>query len=96
VLLLWIEFSGLARKSELAFTAGDYGVERSVALVVSLGTRKSQPEGSSPMTKHMPEAPPANRSPKGPGDPNTSEQGDTANIRQNTTNKGSFRGWRMK
>ena len=64
------------------------------------------------MTKPMPEAPAANRSDKGPGDHheiasdttrakhpddlNTSEQGDAANIRQNTTNKGFFRGRRMK
>jgi hypothetical protein len=64
------------------------------------------------MTKHLPEAPPANRSDKGPGDfhepardtahakhsgeLNTSEQGDTANIKQNTTNKGFFRGRRIK
>ena len=64
------------------------------------------------MTKHLPEAPVANRSRKGPGDHhevgsdttqlkhlddlNTSEQGDTANIKQNTTNKGFFRGRRMK
>ncbi len=64
------------------------------------------------MSKHMPEAPIANRSQKGPGDhqevasdtthrkppdeENTSEQGDTANIKQNTTNKGYFRGRRMK
>lgn len=64
------------------------------------------------MTTHMPDVPPANRSPKETGDahavarsvdtslrsrePNTAEQGDTANIRQNTTNKGFFRGRRMK
>ena len=64
------------------------------------------------MTKHMPEAPVANRSNKGPGDHhevggdttvgkrpddlNTFEQGDTANFKQNTTNKGFFRGRRMK
>ena len=64
------------------------------------------------MTRHMPEAPAANRSDKGPGDHheiasdttrekrlddlNTSEQGGAANIRQNTTNKGFFRGRRMK
>ena len=64
------------------------------------------------MTKHMPDVPAANRSKKGPGnhhevgsdttherrpdDLNTSEQGDTANIKQNTTNKGFFRGRRMK
>ncbi len=64
------------------------------------------------MSKHLPEAPPDNRSKKGPGDAhegptdtgparhadalNASEQGDTANIKQNTTNKGFFRGRRMK
>ena len=64
------------------------------------------------MTKHMPEAPVANRSKKGSGDHhevgsdtthakrptdlNTAEQGDTANIRQNTTNKGFFQGRRVK
>jgi hypothetical protein len=64
------------------------------------------------MTKHLPSIPPANRSSKGPGDqhevskdsdqekhiepPNASEQGETANIKQNTTNKGFFRGRRMK
>ena len=64
------------------------------------------------MSKHLPETPPANRSHKGPGDhqavasdampakhpadPNTAEQGDTANIKQNTTNKGFFAGRRMK
>ena len=64
------------------------------------------------MTKHLPAAPIANRSNKGPGDQhevasdatrdkhphevNASEQGDTANIKQNTTNKGFFRGRRMK
>ncbi len=64
------------------------------------------------MSKPMPEAPEANRSPKGPGDLHegvkdttlpkhagelhAAEQGDTANIRQNTTNKGFFRGRRMK
>ncbi len=62
------------------------------------------------MTKHLPLVPPANRSAKGPGEerettkdsehrkhlepPNTSEQGDTANIKQNTTNKWFFRGRR--
>ncbi len=63
------------------------------------------------MSSHMPPVPPANRSDKGPEaaseavrdpslkhpePPNTSEQGDTANIKQNTTNKGFFRGRRMK
>ena len=60
------------------------------------------------MSNHMPPVPPANRSPKGPAGhdpkvaqdtshrrdepPNPSEQGDTANVRQNTTNKGLFKG----
>jgi hypothetical protein len=73
---------------------------------------ENAPPRQLPMTKHMPAVPPANRSDKGPGDtpetsrdatheknaepPNTSEQGDTANIKQNTTNKGYFRGRRMK
>ena len=64
------------------------------------------------MSKRMPEVPIANRSKKGPGgqpevardtardkrpeELNTSEQGDTANISQNTTNKGFFHGRRMK
>ena len=59
---------------------------------------------------HMPPVPPANRSQKGPGDKsevakdkatphaevNSAEQGDTANIKQNTTNAGSFKGRRVK
>ena len=59
---------------------------------------------------HMPVVPPANRSHKGTGDHsemandtsktqadvNTLEQGDTANIKQNTTNKGFFKGRRVK
>jgi hypothetical protein len=64
------------------------------------------------MSSHMPPTPPADQSPKGPhgseaaakdttldkhGEPaNASEQGETANIKQNTTNKGFFRGRRMK
>ena len=60
----------------------------------------------------MSEAPAVNRSKKGPGDDhevggdtthekrpddsNASEQGDTANIKQNTTNKGFSHGRRMK
>jgi hypothetical protein len=64
------------------------------------------------MSKHLPEAPEANRSKKGSGDHHTgpldtapskhqgdmhvAEQGETANIMQNTTNKGFFRGRRMK
>jgi hypothetical protein len=63
------------------------------------------------MTTHMPPVPPANRSNKGPKNnldslqdnslkhpppQNTSEQGDTANIKQNTTNKGYFKGRRVK
>ena len=64
------------------------------------------------MSRHnsMPPVPPANRSHKGPGDNvetakdtagkkgevNTAEQGDTANIKQNTTNAGFFKGRRVK
>jgi hypothetical protein len=54
--------------------------------------------------------PPSNRSHKGTGDAtevskdisktkgevNTAEQGDTANIKQNTTNAGFFKGRRVK
>ncbi len=64
------------------------------------------------MSRHnaMPPVPPANRSHKGTGDDaavkkdaatnkadiNAAEQGDTANIQQNTTNAGYFRGRRIK
>jgi hypothetical protein len=63
------------------------------------------------MTSQMPPVPPANRSnkgpkntsdsvqdnlPKHPAPQNTAEQGDTANIKQNTTNKGYFNGRRVK
>jgi hypothetical protein len=59
----------------------------------------------------MPPVPPANRSHKGTGDDtavnkdtskghediqNAAEQGETANIRQNTTNAGFFKGRRVK
>jgi hypothetical protein len=59
----------------------------------------------------MPPVPPGNRSNKGTGDEakinkdtskghediqNSAEQGDTANIRQNTTNAGFFKGRRVK
>jgi hypothetical protein len=58
----------------------------------------------------MPPVPSANRSHKGTGDDaqvhkasprnrseiNTAEQGDTANIKQNTTNAGFFKGRRVK
>jgi hypothetical protein len=59
----------------------------------------------------MPPVPPANRSHKGTGDKseiskdasrghediqNSAEQGDTANIKQNTTNAGFFKGRRVK
>ncbi|THD63987.1 MAG: hypothetical protein E7813_17275 [Bradyrhizobium sp.] len=59
----------------------------------------------------MPPIPPANRSPKGTGGntevnkdtskghegiQNSAEQGDTANIKQNTTNAGFFKGRRVK
>ncbi len=59
-----------------------------------------------------PPIPPANRSPNGPDrakstvavdtthkhdrEPNASEQGDSANVKQNTTNKGGVHGNRMK
>lgn len=59
---------------------------------------------------HMPPVPPANHSQKGTGDHsempsneprkradvNSAEQGQTANIRQNTINKGFFKGRRIK
>ena len=64
------------------------------------------------MTKHLPEAPLANRSAKGPGerhkapsgatpakhqgDVYAAVQGDSASIQQNTTNEGFFRGRRVK
>jgi hypothetical protein len=62
------------------------------------------------MSNHLPPIPPANRSPKGPKDEtglheaaskapkieNPAEQGETANIKQNTTNKGFFQGRRVK
>ena len=64
------------------------------------------------MARHneMPPVPPANRSNKGTGDHtevgkdaaktkadvNAAEQGDTANIKQNTTNAGFFKGRRVK
>jgi hypothetical protein len=61
------------------------------------------------VSSHMPPVPPANRSKKGRGsDPkmskdtsvpehhhNAAEEGETANIKQNTTNKGFFRGRRL-
>jgi hypothetical protein len=67
--------------------------------------------GATAMTKHLPPVPRANRSNKGTGgasesphddavkhpEPqNIAEQGETANIKQNTTNKGYFHGRRMK
>ena len=64
------------------------------------------------MTSRMPPVPPGNRSNKGmpsrsniaPKDmpvenehhPNAAEKGDTANIKQNTTNKGFLRGRRFE
>jgi hypothetical protein len=64
------------------------------------------------MTGRMPPVPEGNQSNKGPKSAdadaardmsvkeghtqNTKEQGDTANIRQNTTNKGFFQGRRVK
>jgi hypothetical protein len=63
------------------------------------------------MSSRMPPVPPANRTTKGPKrnletpiekklvkhehHPNSAEEGDTANIQQNTTNKGAFRGRRL-
>ena len=63
------------------------------------------------MSSRMPPVPPANRSTKGPTrgaeisiekklvkhehHANSAEEGDTANIKQNTTNKGAFRGRRL-
>jgi hypothetical protein len=62
------------------------------------------------MSRNMPPVPPANRSQKGSGSnpkelkkklvkhehhANAAEEGETANIKQNTTNKGFFRGRRM-
>jgi hypothetical protein len=64
-----------------------------------------------PMSNHLPPVPPANQSHKGPGSDlkpeqdnskkhpglqNAAEQGETANIKQNTTNKGFFHGRRVK
>jgi hypothetical protein len=63
------------------------------------------------MTSHMPPVPPANQPTHGPKNnaeaerdtshkdqhtQNTAEQGETANIKQNTTNKGFFQGRRVK
>ena len=64
------------------------------------------------MSRHneMPPVPPGNRSQKGTGDDasakkdapklksekNKAEQGDTANVKQNTTNAGFFKGRRVK
>jgi hypothetical protein len=64
------------------------------------------------MSSRMPPVPPGNRSNKGPASrpntlskekslkdehhPNAAEEGETANIKQNTTNKGFFRGRRYE
>jgi hypothetical protein len=63
------------------------------------------------MSNHMPPIPPGNQSDKGPkstadsaqdtskghkGIQNPAEQGETANIKQNTTNAGFFKGRRVK
>ena len=64
------------------------------------------------MPSHTPPIPPANRTTKGPAgskpkvptdtshkhqpEPHQSEQGDTANVKQNTTSKGGVHGNRMK
>jgi hypothetical protein len=72
----------------------------------------SQQKRGMNMSRHnaMPPVPSANRSNKGTGDHsdvnkdvakvkgevNTAEQGETANIKQNTTNAGFFKGRRVK
>ena len=51
------------------------------------------------MSNQMPPVPPASRSKhklvKHEHHPNSAEEGDTANIKQNTTNEGYFRGRRQ-
>ncbi len=63
------------------------------------------------MSSRMPPVPPASRTTKGPKrspetpiekklvkhehHPTSAEEGDTANIQQNTTNQGAFRGRRL-
>jgi hypothetical protein len=76
----------------------------------ALSTQASFSAGRMIMSSHMPPVPPANRSPKGGGSEpeaskdkpvkhehhaNSAEEGETANIKQNTTNKGFFRGRRL-
>ena len=64
-------------------------------------TQRHSPAAHPQMSSHnhMPPVPPANRT-KDAGashaEVNTAEQGDTANIRQNTTNKGFLQGRRVK
>jgi hypothetical protein len=76
---------------------------------VGLTPSDCRQSGTSIMSSHMPPVPPANRSKEPGSDPKTStdtsikqdekhhnaaEEGDTANIEQNKTNKGFFRGRR--
>ena len=81
-------------------------VQRALAGVTSLTERNTMSRHN-----RMPPVPSANRSHKGTGDDvkatskdvpknkvqvNTAEQGDTANVKQNTTNAGFFKGRRVK
>ncbi|GIQ78903.1 hypothetical protein [Bradyrhizobium sp. RD5-C2] len=75
-------------------------------------TQKQATHGGLAMSRHnkMPPIPPANRSNRGTGGEadvkkdtsskkavdNFAEQGDTANVKQNTTNAGFFKGRRVK
>jgi hypothetical protein len=95
--------SGLLQQTSKAATFGDRRAFSAAYFHLSLECFM----GSS----HMPPVPPANRTKKGPGsDPeaskdesvkhpehhhNAAEEGETANIKQNTTNKGFFRGRRQ-
>jgi hypothetical protein len=83
-----------------------------LALAIGALLFLTKPEGlSMARHNEMPPVPPANRSHKGTGDKseinkdtsrghediqNSAEQGDTANIKQNTTNAGFFKGRRVK
>jgi hypothetical protein len=75
------------------------------------GVETNQTQKDATMSSHMPSVPPASRSNKGPKDDtkptqdtsikhpepqNIAEQGETANIKQNTTNKGYFHARRVK
>jgi len=96
---------GDVRFGTLCFLAARYG-RRS-----QFGFRPTRRGHTMSRHNEMPPVPPANRSKKGTGDNtevskdmsqghkeivNTEEQGDTANIKQNTTNAGFYKGRRMK